>query len=121
MQMEIGVDIIENDRFSADILADEAFMSRYFTEEERKYCFSQYSPKEHFAARFAAKEAVIKALCGFGIRAKLWDIEIRNSIYNTLNVIVSNTPKLEGKSLEIKTSISHDETQSIAFVIITQL
>jgi len=57
MRIEIGVDIIENSRFGPDILADEQFMDRFFSKAEMECCNSQSSPGEHYATRFAAKEA----------------------------------------------------------------
>ena len=58
-----GVDIIECSRIEAMISEHgQGFLKRVFTEEETEYCQRQRRPREHFAARFAAKEAVLKAL-----------------------------------------------------------
>jgi len=58
-----GVDIIECDRV-ASLIAEhgERFVRRVFTPAEAAYCRGRRRPGEHFAARFAAKEAVLKAL-----------------------------------------------------------
>jgi holo-[acyl-carrier protein] synthase len=72
----VGVDLIEIDRVRR-ALERPRFRERCFTEAERDYCDSRPNPAQHYAARFAGKEAVGKAL-GFGV-ARLWawqDIEI---------------------------------------------
>jgi len=58
-----GVDIIECERV-ASLIAEhgDRFVRRVFTPEEAAYCQGRRRPGEHFAARFAAKEAVLKAL-----------------------------------------------------------
>jgi holo-[acyl-carrier protein] synthase len=75
--MKVGLDLIEIERVQATLERYEAFRERCFTEAERAYCDSRPSPAQHYAARFAGKEAVGKAL-GFGIaRAFAWkDVEI---------------------------------------------
>jgi len=74
----IGIDIVEVARISA---ANEkhgpAFVARYLTENERAYCASRARPEIHHAVRFAAKEAVAKALgVGIGGDCGWLDIEI---------------------------------------------
>jgi holo-[acyl-carrier protein] synthase len=72
----VGVDVIEIERVRR-ALERPRFRERCFTEAERAYCDSRPNPAQHYAARFAGKEAVGKAL-GFGI-ARLWawqDVEI---------------------------------------------
>jgi holo-[acyl-carrier protein] synthase len=72
----VGVDLIEIDRVRR-ALARPRFRERCFTAAEREYCDSRPNPAQHYAARFAGKEAVGKAL-GFGV-ARRWawqDIEI---------------------------------------------
>lgn len=73
----IGVDIVEIDRIRRAMDKHENFADRLFTSEEQAYCRSRARPALHFAVRFAAKEAVSKAL-GSGKRGMKWtDIEIR--------------------------------------------
>jgi holo-[acyl-carrier protein] synthase len=75
--MTVGVDLIEIARVRRALERYPSFRERCFTEEERRYCESRPNPAQHYAARFAGKEAVGKAL-GFGVaRAFAWrDIEI---------------------------------------------
>ncbi len=62
----IGIDLIEIDRVEAVLARQPRFAERCFTDAERAYCMSRKYPPQHFAARFAAKEAVGKAL-GIGM------------------------------------------------------
>lgn len=75
--MKVGLDVIEISRVARTLERYTAFRERCFTEEERAYCDSRPNPAQHYAARFAGKEAVGKAL-GFGVaRAFAWkDVEI---------------------------------------------
>ena len=75
--MRVGVDLIEIDRVERALARYPRFRERVFTEAEQAYCDSRPNPAQHYAARFAGKEAVGKAL-GFGVaRAFAWkDVEI---------------------------------------------
>jgi holo-[acyl-carrier protein] synthase len=72
--MKVGVDIVEIDRVRR-ALERAAFRERCFTEAERAYCDSRPHPAQSYAARFAGKEAVGKAL-GCGVRFTWREIEI---------------------------------------------
>ncbi len=72
--MRIGVDLIEIGRIER-ALARDGFRERVFTEAERAYCDSRPNPAQHYAARFAGKEAIGKAL-GCGVRFTWREIEI---------------------------------------------
>ena len=66
-QAGIGVDIVEIPRMEAILQRTPSFAQRVFTDEEREYCESTSRPAAHYACRFAAREAVLKALgTGFG-------------------------------------------------------
>ena len=75
--MTVGVDLIEIERVCRALERYPNFRERCFTEEERRYCDSRPNPAQHYAARFAGKEAVGKAI-GFGVaRAFAWrDVEV---------------------------------------------
>ena len=62
----VGVDLIEIERVRRALARYPRFRGRCFTEAERAYCDSRPNPAQHYAARFAGKEAVGKAL-GFGV------------------------------------------------------
>ncbi len=58
----IGADLVDIDRMRTVIERQPSFVERVFTETERAYCDKRNDPAERYAARFAAKEAVLKAL-----------------------------------------------------------
>jgi holo-[acyl-carrier protein] synthase len=73
----VGIDLIEIGRVRRTLERYPSFRERCFTEAERAYCDSRPNPPQHYAARFAGKEAIGKAL-GFGVaRAFAWrEVEI---------------------------------------------
>jgi len=75
--VRVGVDLIEIERIRRALERYPGFRERCFTEAERAYCDSRKNPAQHYAGRFAGKEAGGKAL-GFGVaRAFAWrDVEI---------------------------------------------
>ena len=73
--MRVGIDLIEIDRIARALERYSTFAARCFTDEERAYCESRGNPPQHYAARFAGKEAVGKAL-GCGVRFTWREIEI---------------------------------------------
>jgi len=115
----IGVDIENTARFERlDRQKNKIFFEKIYTEKEIKYCFSMANPSQHLAARFAGKEAVLKAingLCGGNIAYE--KIEITNNIQGAPSVKI-NYKNL--KDLEVKLSLSHCNDKAIAFAIILQ-
>ena len=73
--VRIGVDLIEIARVEQALARHAGFRERVFTEDERAYCDSRPNPAQHYAARFAGKEAIGKAL-GCGVRFTWREIEI---------------------------------------------
>lgn len=75
--MRVGLDLIEIARVRRALERYPSFRERVFTDAERAYCDARPNPAESYAGRFAAKEAVGKAL-GFGVaRAWAWrDVEV---------------------------------------------
>ncbi|TLM80234.1 MAG: holo-ACP synthase [Actinobacteria bacterium] len=72
----LGVDIVEIDRMKAALLRRPKMKERLFSAEERAYCEKRSKPEIHYALRFAAKEAVLKAL-GTGFSGmKFTDVEV---------------------------------------------
>jgi len=75
--MHVGVDLIEISRVRRALERHgDDFRGRCFTDAERAYCDSKPNPSQHYAGRFAAKEAVGKAL-GCGVHFTWREIEIR--------------------------------------------
>jgi holo-[acyl-carrier protein] synthase len=77
VNLKVGVDLIEIERIRRALERHgESFKERCFTEAERAYCDSKPNPPQHYAGRFAAKEAVGKAL-GSGVHFTWKEIEVR--------------------------------------------
>ncbi len=122
MIIGIGIDLIDLSRIE-DILErkGEIFLTKIFTQQEiKKSPIQQKRRIEYYAGRFAAKEAVAKAL-GTGIGKQLgWkDVEIINEDSGRPIVEVNNTNLINDESI-IHISISHSTTLAIAKVIIEQ-
>ena len=118
----IGVDIVEIARFAAAMeRSGQPFLDRVFLPSEQAYCGAHREPARCYAARFAAKEAVAKAL-GTGIGAQLgWrDIEVRRKEsgepFAVLDGIGADTAKRLGVS-GILLSLSHSEHYAVANAI----
>jgi holo-[acyl-carrier protein] synthase len=72
----IGIDLCEVDRLRQAMARTKGMRTRIFTPGEREYCEKRSDPAERYAVRFAAKEAVLKAM-GVGLGAcSLRDIEV---------------------------------------------
>ena len=86
----IGIDVVEIPRIAVAIEKHgESFLARIFTEAERAYCAAHGVPDQHYAARFAAKEAVAKALgTGIGEHASWLDLEVGRTATGAPTVIL---------------------------------
>lgn len=115
----VGTDIIEIQRIKEAIERHgERFLDRLFTPKEQEYCKRYKDATPHFAGRFAAKEAVLKAL-GTGLNPEItWqDIEILNDHQGKPEVHIS--ANLGQRFLaHIFLSISHCEMYATAMAII---
>jgi len=120
----VGTDIVAVARVSA-LIRDRgtAFLERWFTAGEIGYCSRKAVPSRHFAARFAAKEAVAKAL------PMAWDgplpwrsIEVVNDARGAPSVrlcgAVGEAAARAGVS-EIRVSLSHCDEYAVAFALVT--
>lgn len=121
MILRTGVDLIETNRIADAIERHgERFLNRVFTEYELNDCKGRVTS---LAARFAAKEAVAKAL-GTGIGGVSWlDIEIRSDEKKAPYLVLSGEGERLAKQHGLKTwslSLSHIESQAIAFVVATE-
>src|SRR5512136_2348134 len=116
----IGVDIIEIARVrrSIETLGDR-FLQKVFTPGEIAYCSAKNDRHQHFAARFAAKEAVSKALStGWAGEFRWKDVELTNDPSGQPRISVHGPlrEKLAGASVFV--SISHSHSDVVAMVII---
>lgn len=109
----IGVDIVAIERIKKMYEKfGRKFLERLFTEKEINYSFKHSNPFPHLAARFAAKEAIIKALKKpDGLNLK--DIEIINSSDGSPVVKIG---KIYNKKIFL--SISHERTHTVALALV---
>jgi holo-[acyl-carrier protein] synthase len=115
--MTVGTDIVSIHRFQE--FAHDIYhpaLEKIFTRDELDYCFSKDAVEPHLAARFAGKEATIKALYSRDIQ-DVWytDIEILNK---PNGVPVAKLKKDTYKNLKIEISLAHCEDKATAFVVI---
>jgi holo-[acyl-carrier protein] synthase len=115
--LEIGIDCVEISQFNKEILSKKKLISKIFTDKEIDHCENKNKPPQHYAVRFAAKEAVIKALSCFGINITLKKIEILNQQNGTPFVKILDE-KID--KFEIKISLTHSKNMAIAVAIITK-
>ncbi len=109
--MAVGVDIEDIERFKDK---PKEFIERIFTPTEIEYCFKYSKPESHFAVRFCAKEAVIKALTALNItNVNLSEIEVYHNENRCPQVRIL---KQLDKNINFNLSLSHDRTKAIAFV-----
>jgi holo-[acyl-carrier protein] synthase len=77
IRIRVGVDIVEIDRVARLVGENEEILDTVFTAREQEYCLSRSRSEQHMAGRFAAKEAVLKAIgTGIGRRMQWTDVEI---------------------------------------------
>lgn len=120
MIIGIGCDVIEIERVKR-ACEKESFVKRVFTDKEIAYCTSRKAQSfSSYAARFAAKEAVLKAF-GTGLRnGEIKEIEITNDELGKPIVVLSGYHKAlaEEKGVQnIHISLSHSQTQAIAYCV----
>lgn len=118
----IGNDIIEIERIRKSIDTHGLrLLSKLFTTIEQDYCLKHKDPVPHFAGRFSAKEAVVKALgTGFGEHASWLDIEIINNPSGKPSVHFSTSMEKKVKGTTMLVSISHCQLYVTAFAIWTK-
>lgn len=119
----IGIDVIEVERIEEAIAEfGERFLERIFTEGERAYCSRQKRPPVHYAARWAAKEAVSKAF-GTGIGSQLgWhDIEIRRRPSGEPELVLQGRGQTfadEQGVHQVKISLTHAKSYAAANAVV---
>ena len=114
----IGTDIIEISRIREAINRTSSFKRKVYTEKEIEYIEKKKEPYASYAGRFAAKEAVSKAL-GTGVRGfSLNDVEILNDELGKPTVTLYNNLLNHSEDLKIQISISHSREYAVSTVII---
>ena len=116
-----GIDLVQVARIKNAVERwDDRFLSRIYTPQEISYCREKKRDYLHFAARFAAKEAVAKAL-GTGIGDVSWqEIEILRGPARQPNLHLSGRAAALADQLALYTwslSLTHNQSQAIALVV----
>ena len=124
MVIGLGIDIIEIARVKKSIdRYGDSFLNKVFTENEISYCNSKFNKYQHFAARFATKEAVYKAMTSGWKEGLRWkDIEVQNDTSGMPSIKTSGKLKsLLAENTQLKVSISHSDNYVTAGAIIFQI
>ena len=115
----LGVDICEIARMERALERHPTMRDRVFTLEERTYCDSKARPAESYAGRFAAREAVVKALGGF--RGRGWqDISVARAPSGAPAIRLRGNAKRRADALgvtEVLITFTHERSNAVAFAI----
>ena len=120
----IGIDMIEVDRVGGKISKENGFREMVFSPSEIDYCESKANPQEHYAARFAAKEAFFKALgSGWKSQTAFHEVEVSHDgqgkpMINLLGQSARTLEEIAGARIFV--SLSHLKRYASAIVIIEQ-
>ncbi len=121
MKLRVGVDAVGVERLERIVRDDERRQAALFTERELAYCRGKRRCYEHMAARFAAKEAVLKAFgTGLSQRIRWTDVEVLNDASGRprirLEGAVASFAERHGlKDLDV--SLTHTEGLAIAHAV----
>ena len=114
----IGVDMVEIARMEKVLERRPNFVKRVFTKAERSYCDRLARPAQHYAARFAAREAVLKALgTGFSQGIGLTDVSVANNDAGRPEVVLVGRAQEVAHDLgirEVALSISYTHDVAVA-------
>ena len=128
MILGIGTDVVDERRISRSIERfGDRFLTRIFTDAERATADLRGMPGLYFAKRFAAKEAVYKALTGAGVAGMGWrDAEISNLAGGAPDLLLPGRCKMalerltpDGYNAAVSLSLSDEPPYAVAFVVIS--
>jgi len=119
----IGVDIVETARIRSSMERfGDRFLRRVFTDGEREYCGAMPAPERHYAARFAAKEAVSKAFgTGIGKHVGWRDVEVKRKESGEPFVELHGAAEeLAGREgiVRVLISLSHSDHYAVANTVL---
>ena len=121
--LAIGVDLIEIARVRQTLAKYSGFRERCFTEAEQAYCDSRPNPAQHYAARFAGKEAVGKAL-GFGVAVNFaWrEVEIVGRPKPSVRLSGRLAERAAGLGArEVELSMTHSKELAAAVAVVADV
>jgi holo-[acyl-carrier protein] synthase len=110
----LGIDLLEIDRLERALERHPRLAARVFSEAEREYAAARARPGRHLAARFAAKEAVMKAL---GLRGGFGLGEVEVVAGEPPAVRLSGRAAEAGEGLDVKVSLTHSRDFAAAVAV----
>ena len=118
---EVGIDIIEIARIGSALSRwNDRFRNMVFTASEIEFCEARSNPVQHYAARFAAKEAVAKALKASKTLFLKWtDVEILSHDSGAPTVLLHGEAEKLFSGSELSLSLSHSVNSAIAVAILS--
>jgi holo-[acyl-carrier protein] synthase len=114
--MSIGIDLLEVDRLERALARRPRLAERLFTEGELAYASSRRRPAMHLAARFAAKEAAVKALGAGAVPPREIEIEGGGSEAPTIRLHGSAAEAAAARGLVLEVSLTHTRDHAAAVV-----
>ncbi|MFT3945556.1 MAG: holo-ACP synthase [Agriterribacter sp.] len=118
----VGIDIVEVGRIEVSVNKEKGFRELVFSAHEISYCESKAKKFEHYAARFAAKEAFLKAIgTGWAEGTAFNEIEIYNDKSGKPHIrLLGETAATLGQfsNADIHVSLSHTSAMGMAVVIV---
>ena len=125
MILGTGIDIVEVERIHAVLdKYGESFEQKVFSLAEQTYCTKQARPAIHFAARFAAKEAFVKAINAAtksDVAISLCDVEVARAQTGIPNIVCHGSARSalqKSNAHKVHVSLSHTHEQAVAMVIL---
>jgi holo-[acyl-carrier protein] synthase len=123
MILGTGIDLVEIDRFRKVIeRLEDRFVRRIFTSNEQQFCNQHRDPIPHFAARFAAKEALFKALGTGWAKGVTWlDVEVLRERQDAPTMVLHGEAQRLASTMGVKKihlSLSHSDQWTVAMVIL---
>lgn len=122
MIIGIGCDLVAVARIKRTIENNSRFVDKLFTTGEIAYCSSKANPAQSYAARFAAKEAVMKALgTGWDGKVNWQDIEVQVNEFGCPSILLHNgAAQLAAQKgvNNIQISLSHEKEHALAFAVL---
>lgn len=119
---QIGIDIVSVSRMKQAIERQgNRFLDRIFTKAEQKYCAPKRNKYENYAARFAAKEAVIKAKKGGPGRYAFKDIEVVRGLNGAPNIHLTSEARKKLKispRAKFELTMAHERDFAVAAVVL---
>ena len=121
MAESVGIDLVDIARIQRAVeRRGERFLKRIFTERERAYCRKKRNEYGSLAARFAAKEAVFKAIgTGWSMGVKWTDVEVVNDVLGKPEVILRGKVKEIVGARTVAISLTHTREYAQAVAVLS--